>query len=165
MRACPLPLRDASKAKDLYVGSVEKLQRDADRKRVRNPDFYPPVPTPTSLDYDEGIPLLPILLASVAVEIPATRSDFAGRNSPWGVAIRQEPRPRTAGTAKPLNESQRTEDRNHPAFLNLDQRRQGAPFSLNKNYNPGPPVRSRGSVLQVPTCSVTSCMTSLSGEK
>src|SRR6267142_2221638 len=54
MRACPLPLRDASKAKDLYVGSVEKLQRDADRKRVRNPAFYPPVPTPTSLDYDEG---------------------------------------------------------------------------------------------------------------
>ena len=38
-------------------------------------------------------------------------------------------------------------------------------FQSEQNYNPGPPVRSRGSVLQVPTCSVTSCMTSLTGEK
>jgi hypothetical protein len=34
MRACPLPLRDASKTKALYVGSVEKLKHDADRRKM-----------------------------------------------------------------------------------------------------------------------------------
>jgi hypothetical protein len=75
-----------------------------------------------SLEYDEGIVNLFGHAAGVKIEIPATGSHFAGGNCPQGMAIREQPSPGAARTTKSLNESERAEDWNHPALLNLHQR-------------------------------------------
>jgi hypothetical protein len=76
--------------------------------------------------------------AAMLIEFPATRNNFASRDGPRRVAIWQQARPGTAGTTKSLHESQWAKNGNHPAFLNLDQQRQGSPakFRTNKNYKP-----------------------------
>jgi hypothetical protein len=77
------------------------------------------------LNDDEGIVLPLSHAAVVAFEIPAAGSHFTCRDSPRGVTFGQEPRPGTARTAKSLYEAQRAKNRNHPAFLNLDERKHG----------------------------------------
>jgi hypothetical protein len=53
---------------------------------------------------------------------PATGSQFTGRDSPCGMAVGEQSSPGTAGATKSLDKSERAEDGNHPALLNLDQR-------------------------------------------
>jgi len=90
-----------------------------------------------SLNDDEGGVGL-VGPAAVLIEFPATRHNFASRDGPRRVAVRQQACPGTAGAAKSLHEAQRAKNGNHPAFLNLDQRRQGSPAKLgtNNNYKP-----------------------------
>ena len=100
-----------------------------------------------SLEHDEGIVRISGYTAGVKIEIPATGSQFTSGNSPWSMAVRQQPSPGTARTTESLNESEWAEDGNHSALLNLDQRHLGAPVfregGEGKIINPDLGSRSR----------------------
>ena len=124
--ACSLPLPDANRVKDFAwerAGGSETGCRWRKSSGWGNAVRSSRASRP-SLNNDEGIVLDFTHAAVMIFEIPATGGQVAGRNRPRSMAVRQEFRPRASGTAKSLDKAQRAENRNHPAFLNLDQRQQ-----------------------------------------